>query len=196
MKSKFALTVLVLALVAAGEVKAQELEPKHEVRISYSDATPLTFANALGRGLSDAFSFFGSSNTKSESIGMFNLAYRTRISRKWSLGGDVSFNSTTGDTKSENVTKHFNTKNILIMPEAEFSYIRTGMIDFYGNVSAGVNVASEKETAMGKSTSDTYYNFAFQVNPVGLRVGRRLGAFAELGLGYKGYVNAGVSYRF
>ena len=39
--------------------------------------------------------------------------------------------------------------------------------------------------------------FAYQVNPIALRVGNhRIGGFLEAGLGYKGFLTAGVSLRF
>ncbi len=34
-----------------------------------------------------------------------------------------------------------------------------------------------------------------QYTPVGIRLGGRLGGFAELGYGYKGIINAGISYK-
>ena len=39
--------------------------------------------------------------------------------------------------------------------------------------------------------------FAYQVNPVGVRVGNgRIGGFVEAGLGYRGFVTAGVTLGF
>ena len=35
-----------------------------------------------------------------------------------------------------------------------------------------------------------------QVTPFGMRIGRKLGGFLELGYGYKGIFNFGCSYRF
>ena len=40
-------------------------------------------------------------------------------------------------------------------------------------------------------------NFAYQVNPIALRVGNeRIGGFLEAGLGHKGFLTAGVSLKF
>lgn len=55
-------------------------------------------------------------------------------------------------------------------------------------------------TEAGKASArkaDLSTSFAYQVNPIALRVGNdRIGGFLEAGLGYKGFVTAGVSLRF
>ena len=38
--------------------------------------------------------------------------------------------------------------------------------------------------------------FTFHVTALGFRVGKKLAAFAELGVGYKGIINGGLSYQF
>ncbi|MBC7554460.1 MAG: hypothetical protein H7257_10820 [Taibaiella sp.] len=38
--------------------------------------------------------------------------------------------------------------------------------------------------------------FTFHYSPIGIRLGGRIGAFAELGFGYKGLVSGGLSFRF
>ncbi len=47
----------------------------------------------------------------------------------------------------------------------------------------------------GKNGESTQY-FTGQLTAVGFRVGKTLAGFAELGFGYKGIVNAGLSYQF
>ena len=45
-----------------------------------------------------------------------------------------------------------------------------------------------------EDANDGFFNF--QVNAVGFRVGKALAATLELGVGYKGSANLGVSYQF
>lgn len=66
---------------------------------------------------------------------------------------------------------------------------------------AGVNLSRHTESALtknatvGKSSFST--DFAYQINPIALRVGNdRVGGFVEAGLGTKGFVTAGVSFKF
>jgi len=52
-----------------------------------------------------------------------------------------------------------------------------------------------KKNANTKAKTAT--DFAFQVNPIALRVGNdHIGGFLEAGLGYKGFVTAGMSLKF
>ena len=45
--------------------------------------------------------------------------------------------------------------------------------------------------------ADLSTSFAYQVNPIALRVGNdRIGSFVEAGLGNKGFLTAGVSLKF
>jgi len=45
------------------------------------------------------------------------------------------------------------------------------------------------------SATETHNAVRLQYTPIGVRVGGRVGAFAELGVGYKGLVNAGISFK-
>jgi hypothetical protein len=48
----------------------------------------------------------------------------------------------------------------------------------------------------GVTTTDGREAIKVQYTPIGIRVGGRLAGFAELGIGYKGLFNAGISYKF
>ena len=48
--------------------------------------------------------------------------------------------------------------------------------------------------ANGTSSSFSGYNFTGQATILGLRFGRALGGFVELGYGYKGIADGGISY--
>ena len=93
--------------------------------------------------------------------------------------------------------------NFLVLPAAEFVYYKRGLVELYGTAAAGVNLSRHKESALtdaGKKAvqkADLSTSFAYQVNPIALRVGNdRIGGFVEAGLGHKGFVTAGVSLKF
>lgn len=56
------------------------------------------------------------------------------------------------------------------------------------------------KTEIGKKAakkSDLTTSFAYQVNPIAVRVGNdRVGGFVEAGFGYKGFLTAGLSFKF
>lgn len=51
---------------------------------------------------------------------------------------------------------------------------------------------STKETSIHDNSS--YFNY--KVTALGLRVGKKLAGFLELGFGFTGIVSAGISYQF
>ena len=202
MKKSIILAILGFAVFAA---KAQKTKSsldlqKHEIRIGYSDATPLIIANALGEGVGDAIisAFTNDKRSyKTKTFGMLSAGYRYRLIDKLQIGADVAFLRVNADVNSKKegmVIRETNT--VIVMPTVQYSYIKTPWIDFYGNASVGAAVDFRKETIAQKTTKNNYINFAFQVNPVGLRVGKEFGGFVEAGAGYKGFVSAGLSYRF
>ncbi len=57
-------------------------------------------------------------------------------------------------------------------------------------------VTNATATASATTVNTSTAGVKAQYTPIGVRVGGKLGAFAELGIGYKGVFNFGVSYKF
>lgn len=87
-----------------------------------------------------------------------------------------------------------------IMPSATFIYSNRRVVQLYSEVSLGAGIKTEKfwaeKNSTGHDESHTTAYFAYQLTPFGIRVGRKFAGFAEVGIGYRGCLNAGVSYRF
>ncbi|MCK4288204.1 MAG: hypothetical protein KAW86_03280, partial [Bacteroidales bacterium] len=49
---------------------------------------------------------------------------------------------------------------------------------------------------IGQEQTNNINHFNFQITAVGVRLGKSLGGFMELGFGYKGLLNFGLSYQF
>ncbi|RUT72211.1 hypothetical protein D0817_00910 [Flavobacterium cupreum] len=197
MKKVIVLSVLLLCATIA---KAQDTE-KNEIRVGYSDATFIQlgdgFADAFSNAIVSGLSGVKYKDAKNKTIGMFEAGYRYNINERLKIGGDLSylksedtFKASTANAKS--VTR--NTNYLMGLATVEFSYIRTSLLNFYGSGGLGIISGSIKET--GGSYSSNEVGFAYQINPAGLRVGKKLGAFVELGYGYKGIATAGINYRF
>lgn len=197
-------SIIILSFIlSAFAATAQESE-KHELRAGISDATGIAIGNDLGNTLSDAITrvFTGAKikDTKNKNLGMFELGYRYRLSERVKVGADFSylrmdksFNSTVAGVTTKETRRG---QYLMILPTAEFAYIKTPLFTFYGTATAGVLLGQAKERSGSRPYSHNSTAFAFQVNPVGLRVGKKIGAFAELGYGFKGIATAGISFRF
>ncbi|MCR5076620.1 MAG: hypothetical protein K6A82_01075 [Prevotella sp.] len=207
---KIKVFVLSLFLVAGGvQANAQGgskyvSENRNEFRISYSDGLTLGTASFWGMGLGDALTGTQRSDTKAS--GVIGLGYRYHLNR-FRAGLDVGFASVSSKSdyagsKKQDIKE--TQLNFMIMPVAELVYYKKGIFELYGSAAAGVDLTRTKKkglTDRGKEHVDTKAKtsaeFAFQVNPIALRVGNEhIGGYLEAGLGYKGFVTAGVSVKF
>ncbi|CAI2765691.1 outer membrane beta-barrel protein [Flavobacterium collinsii] len=178
-------------------VKAQETG-KHEVNLTYSDGIPMTFVDGFSDALSSAI--LGQKlNSKTTSSGNFGLGYRNQITERIRVGGDIAFQQEQTEQSDKNnkfIGKRTN-RYLMVMPTIAFSYIKTDWLDFYGSAAAGVVLERYTQTEPNRAAvKDNAADFAFQVNPAGIRVGKKLGVFAEVGFGYRGIVSAGLNYKF
>lgn len=209
MKIKF-IALLLCAAVSSHVVKGQETTanntqsmPRHEIRLSASDGLTLGLANVFGMGLSDAVT--GSKRSDEKSSLVYSLGYRYSIAR-FRVGADLGFVQSTGKlTLIGETAPSLKEKdlNFMLLPTVEFVYFKRGVVELYGGAAAGVNLVNHTEKSLNQTAtssakkSDLSTTFAYQVNPIALRVGnQRIGGFLEAGLGYKGFVTAGVSLRF
>ena len=178
---------------------------RHDIRIGYSDGLTLGGASFWGMGLSDAIT--GTKRSDEQSTGVFGLGYRYTLTKRFKLGMDLGIAKVTSKvTSSPDMTPSVKEKelNLLVLPSAEFVYLRRNLFQLYGSASAGVDFTRHYETGLtergkelAQKESKFETSFAYQVNPIGLRVGNnRIGGFVEAGLGYKGFVTAGLSLGF
>ncbi len=78
------------------------------------------------------------------------------------------------------------------MANSNVCYNPSNIVQLYSGLSAGISVFTQSDSS--QSGSKTI--FAFQVNAIGLRVGHKFGGFFELGFGFDGIINAGLSVKF
>lgn len=199
---KFKVFVLSLCIFA-GVNMANAQDNSHEIRVSVSDGLTQSAVNVLGLGLADAVT--GSKRTDEKASIVYGLGYRYAVGR-FRVGADLGFAHTTskltlsGDKMPSIKEREL---NFMILPTAEFVYLKSRLVELYGNASAGVSLKRHTETGLteaGKAAAakaDLNTLFAYQVNPIALRVGNEtIGAFVEAGLGHKGFITAGLSFRF
>lgn len=199
---KFKVFVLSLCIFA-GVNMANAQDNRHEIRVSVSDGLTQSAVDVLGLGLADAVT--GSKRTDEKASIVYGLGYRYAVGR-FRVGADLGFAHTTskltlsGDKMPSIKEREL---NFMILPAAEFVYLKSRLVELYGNASAGVSLKRHTETGLteaGKAAAakaGLNTSFAYQVNPIALRVGNEtIGAFVEAGLGHKGFVTAGLSFRF
>lgn len=132
-------------------------------------------------------------------IAELSLGYKYNVAPRVDVGISLSYNSSKGDayyfdTKVGDFHRQFYT----IAAEGYYRYIDRDHLRLYGMVGLGVTYVTQDydaTSAMSLEDNQTSY-FNFQVTPIGVAYGNKLGVLAEVGYGYKGILNVGVFYRF
>lgn len=82
--------------------------------------------------------------------------------------------------------------------QCDYRYVNSGMVQMYSGIGLGYAYVKESLDPSNEEqsvTHNSFNDFAYQINLIGLRLGRKYGGFLELGYGYKGIVNLGFSLQ-
>jgi len=126
------------------------------------------------------------------------LNYKSAIKNKWFVYADGAYQSIEEDAlvngqKVGDVNNMFITLGL----GTEYHYLSREFIQVYSGLSIGYTFQNSNFTGSSTDFNDGRSSFAnFQINALGFRVGKKLAAVAELGAGYKGILNLGLSYQF
>ena len=197
------LIVLSLCVLAGINLAKGQTDNRNQIRFSVSDGLTLSTVDILGTGISDAIT--GGKRSDQKGTLLYGLGYRYSLNR-FKVGADLGFARSsskltlTGESSPSIKEKNL---NFLVLPTAEFVYLRKGLFEMYGSASAGINLSRHTEDALTEagrknlSKSDLTTSFIYQVNPIGFSVGNdRIGGFVDVGLGSKGFLTAGLSLKF
>lgn len=129
---------------------------------------------------------------KESGFGPVALSYHRTLESfdRFSWGGSAVFESAKFVDKNSTNSK-MSYSAITIAPEGKIKYLDPAKpFNMYGLLGAGV-------TILNVSTSDKAVpHFNAQITPLGFEYGNNFKGFLELGVGYKGIIHGGISYRF
>lgn len=124
----------------------------------------------------------------------WSLTYKYYVSDKLAIGGSSVYNPSSDrwipDFSSNDSWKR---RSLTTAGEATLFWVKRKEFQFYATAGLGFFV---KRKTLYEMQSDTDFGYTFQTTPVGLRIGNKVGMFMELGYGYKGVFNGGLSVRF
>jgi hypothetical protein len=178
---------------------AQKL--KNEISAGYGIHSLQEGFHGFGRALQWAF-FFNPGDVKlNYSTGPAIISYSQAVNKDISAGFSFSYTKVSSQISylwTHNDTTRFTTQFYTIMGRMQYTYtIPDNFVQVYSGLAWGasffntVNIYQDKTS----DTEDGSY-FAFHLNILGIRVGQNFGGFMELGLGYNGLINGGVSVKF
>lgn len=82
--------------------------------------------------------------------------------------------------------------------ELQFIYKQLGLKTYYGIFGLGNAFITGKYTSKTSDATERYSAIYInpQITPFGMRVGKKLAGFGEIGFGYKGIIHLGAAYSF
>lgn len=146
--------------------------------------------------------YTGTPEINTSYLGPFHLGYNHFFGRHISGGVVLTAENvkTVWNYENDNEIIRYNIKSNLMI-RSDIHYINNGTIDIYSGLAAGAgyiqylnDYSNNDKTADPEDIGELIG--AFQVNAIGIRIGKGFGVKVEGGFGSLGLVNAGISMRF
>jgi len=124
------------------------------------------------------------------------LTYHYSANSRFGFGGAIGGYSASGNLRvGDNTVGTFKERNYVAAVELDYHWIMREGFQLYSGAGFGVRF---RNGTYETTESDTLNKVlpTFHLNAIGLRFGRRIGFFAELGAGYKGILSFGINGQF
>ncbi len=132
---------------------------------------------------------------------VFRLTAKGEMDTKQTIGISVAFEANQKEVYRLNqLIGSLNAAYFMLAFDWEYNFIKTNWIRMYAGASFGVGYffgdfrPVPRSRELDQSINQTV--FSYQGTLLGIRLGTTIAIIAELGYGYKGTINAGMSYRF
>ena len=203
MKGKAFILCLGLLIVTSTVSKSQQLNTirKNDIRLSYGTATlPMAAVGFGGMFISIGHAIIHDSILSSTltSFGSLSFQYQYIFGKVLRFGGMITYQPIVDKylfKKGEHTqTDSYNI--FTLMPRVDFAYLNRGIFSLYSGFAVGLMVSTYNHNySWQPDISGIDANVAFQLNAIGIRVGKDLGGFIEFGTGFQGLINLGFSAK-
>lgn len=190
--------IISLLIIAILSTTTFAQNSKHEISLGFGVVTTNsvinTFSDFLATGLTGGY--YTSKNKTF--TGAYQLGYKYALTERLSLGGTFAYEKITSDAFLENVKEgQFKNQYYTIAPEFDFKYVKSDILSIYSLVGIGGTYTNRSRTSdTNEKVDDSTVYFNFQATPIGVKIGKSIGVYGELGFGYKGLLNIGAFARF
>lgn len=203
MKLKFIYILIftISLIMLPNEAYAQTMRGDNEISLGVGT---LTVDQILGALLTDGgrtILSLGAENTENlRFLGAYSFSYKYYVKNKFAAGLTIVSDWVAGDLVDDDdepigsLKRHY----LTIAPEIKLVYVNDMSFRLYGVAGIGYTFGTERaEDTQGVEDEPFHINHLnFHITPIGIRFGRTVGVFAEIGFGYKGVIAAGVSGYF
>ena len=164
-------------------------------------------------GLSRSFSkvgmkfktLYGAGGHEVKSHGVYHIGYQYHVRPTISIGITFVYeylkhelSPGSSHPRDDWKRKIYTDKQYTTLASIHKSWFKNEWITLHFAAAAGLNVTDREETRNDFGGEGIYdkFHFAYQITPIGIKVGKQLFGYAELGYGFKGIVCGGVGIRF
>jgi len=183
--------------------------PRHEMYLQYGTPSAIEFMGKTRNVINDpdpAYTRVCESRNHKYS-GVAGLGYNFSTSPNLSFGiyGGFSWSqadfytiSEDGKPVKEFLTYRSSIKNWTVMADAHFAWWQEGSMELSSGIYLGACFIDESLTENKYpqwDKEDDRVMFAYHITAAKFRIGETVGGFAELGFGYRGILNIGLSIR-
>lgn len=185
-----------LSLSAMAQSQEEKIY-RNEVAVGYGFFNTSQMINIFSDALATAITGGDYAKTNSTWTGNFNVSYKFATAKRFSLGLTYAHTKNTADISVHDVPSGISSTNYhTLAGEFQYNYISKPYFRIYSILGAGVTSYTEKyKPNAGSTETNSAAHFNFQITPIGVKVGNRIGFFGELGFGYKGLISAGLYAR-
>lgn len=195
----FILACLSISLTAQSYYRSYD---HHDISVSYGLFLPDQFNNVESSMLNDLYPEQRYVGDEYKSTGAVFLTYRHIFRNELLLWG-ITAGLSSSQSEIYNVGQYegeLNRQYYTVALECEYRYVNQGVVQVYSGIGLGFTYGIEELTpppSEENATTSTgnISNVAYQLNAVGIRIGKKFGGYAEFGYGYKGIFNVGFSVQ-
>ena len=187
-----ALLAMTLGMLVASSALAQSPEKKNEFFVGVGDASLMFTLEDLATTLGSV----GLVHYEDTEGGLQVVGGYQRRLNAWASAGVTA--SWAGGRRTmyflDEEIGEAERRMITVMADARAHWFRRPAVEIYSGVALGMVQYGDEWGDV--ADDESYTHVGFHVTPVGVRVGRDLGVFAELGVGWHNFLKAGLSGRW
>ncbi|RYD98968.1 MAG: hypothetical protein EOP54_05830 [Sphingobacteriales bacterium] len=189
--------ILALGCLLPATIPVQAQLKHHEITVGYGFLGTSEMIGIFSDVLANAITGGNYSKTDNKWSGNLIASYKFTPTNRLGLGVTYVHTRNIADIAVYDVPSGTATTNYhTLAAEVQYNYINKTFFRLYAVAGAGITSYTEKyKPNSGSTEKNTAAHFNFQISPVGVKFGNRIGGMAEVGFGYKGLLNAGLFVR-